>query len=235
MIQNLLVFMCLINPLFAATPSDISLRNKIMPYLFPGETRLLGAAQLENAELYARILEKYGMGVTDVALLKEQQRIEQNTKLPENLRRIKAAFQGDDGAFRRVYVLPVYVERVIYFDLFRNSETIHRESLDKAQRFLKRVKNHASRFEMLAKKEGAAVARVSDKEVPGGWGSLLMPQVHAGMVFPQVVSTEENWGVAFRSSAKKELRVALFRKRNFDEWVNEERAIIGNQNKAQIP
>jgi hypothetical protein len=104
-----------------------------------------------KAMVSAQILANNGVAMDDEALKKEQARIDKETGLPEFLARIKAVFKGDMAAYRKVYVLPVYAGRMIYFDFFLHNKAIHAESERAAQDFINKVKSDPKSFDKLMK------------------------------------------------------------------------------------
>jgi len=121
---------------YEISQKDVELRDKVVRIYYPGEQRSVGLKQLVEAYQAARILKKYGRPVTAEILEAEATRIDRNTKSPEGLGEIKAIFAGDSESYRRIYVLPVFVNRTLRFDLFPQDQRIHAESLEKARTFV---------------------------------------------------------------------------------------------------
>jgi len=113
--------------------------------------------QLTKYFKMAAIMKKYGQPVTHEILEKEAERIEENTQRPEWLKKIKDMFQGDHNAYLRVFVLPVYVERSLYYDLFVKSKIIQKEPFERVQSFHQQVLSDGTSFVESAKKTEAKI------------------------------------------------------------------------------
>lgn len=153
---------------------DVEYRDKVIRFYYPQETRSLGLKQLTEAYIGAQILANYGRPITEKVLDDEVARIDKNTKMPAALEEVKAIFGKDTEAYRKIYVLPVYVNRVIRFELFSGDKRIQGESLRRAKEFVSRalagnfrkegeasggkfVEFEVSRDEITWKGEGASV------------------------------------------------------------------------------
>ncbi len=103
---------------FSIMEKDARLRAEVARVYYP-ENRAanLGALQLKNAFILADILGRNGNPITDEILERESNRIDANTRDPATLGRVKAVFGSgssfDRSSYRKDFVLPVYVERMI--------------------------------------------------------------------------------------------------------------------------
>jgi hypothetical protein len=90
--------------------------------------------QLIRAQAGAAILKKYGREVTAKTLEDEATRIDRTTLIPARLQQTKALFP-DHPTYIRLYVLPVFVNRVLYYDFFANERSFHQKAYDQLAAF----------------------------------------------------------------------------------------------------
>lgn len=142
---------------YAITVADAEYRDQVIRAYYPkreilsrGRRGKEGLNQLVRAMTSAEILNRYGVNITEEDLTKEEARIEKTTLLPDKLEEIQKIFEGDRDAYRRVFVLPAYAEREIYFGLFLRNPKIHSESLEAAGLFLKQALENKTPFRKLA-------------------------------------------------------------------------------------
>ena len=235
---------------YKITQKDINYRNKIIKLYDPKETRDLGLAQLTRAFSYAEILNSYGQSINEKMLLQEAIRIDKETQIPNFLLKIKSVFDDDHDAYLRIYVLPVLVERMIYYDFFVNNLSVHKESYNDAMKFLKLALKSTKAFHRLGQKQGLDFARfvVSEKtglrpmgaipDVPPSdeqakrWITNVVSKLKPGEIFPEVVNTEEHWkairyvGPYQNKTNEHLLEAVLFKKISFDEWIKSEKLKI---------
>ena len=146
---------------YAIYQRDVECRDAIIKLGFPGEERSLGLTQLIRAYQFAQILKLHGREVTADTLKKERQRIDEKTLFPEKLAEIKKKC-GDGGVeYERAYLLPVLVERVLYYEFFISDPAVHAVSLEKPNRFLSQALIKPTGFAALAKKEGLRIAQLT--------------------------------------------------------------------------
>jgi hypothetical protein len=147
---------CTRNPVVAEVGSlqihrqDVNQRNQVIHFYFPQETREMGLEQLVSAYTTAQVLINNGQVISVQTLEDEAQRIDQNSLMPDKLQQIKAIFAKDHLAYLRVYVLPTYAERIIYYGFFLNNAQIQAHSLKQAQEFLHRVEGDQTKFAEIA-------------------------------------------------------------------------------------
>ncbi len=115
---------------------DAEFRDQIILLDSPDEKRSLGLFQLMKSAYNEQILKNNGYTVQPTQVLTEEERINKATKDPEKLSKIKAIFKNDMEAYRRVFVKPTFVDKVIYYDFFVSDEKIHVESLKQAMDFI---------------------------------------------------------------------------------------------------
>lgn len=136
---------------------DVQNTNAITKIYYPDETRDLGLLQLKNAYLMAQVLKNNGWEITDATLKTESKRIDQTTQRPEILAKIKGLFPNNEHGYLYVYVLPVYVKRVIYYDFFLKNPAIHAPSKKVAERFLESVVHQPEKLVREAKNSGIRI------------------------------------------------------------------------------
>ena len=136
---------------------DVEYRNQIIPIYYPNDKRRLGLLQLTNAYTAVQILKNNGYTITDEMIAKESQRIDSSTRMPEMLQKIKNIFENDSEAYLKIFVLPVYAERIIYFDFFLHHPNLQKESLQVAKTFLQKALHSKISFKSLAEKSGFKV------------------------------------------------------------------------------
>lgn len=115
---------------------DAVFRDQIILLDSPDEKRSLGLFQLMKSAYHEMILKNNGYVIQPTQILSEEERINKATKDPEKLNKIKAIFKNDMEAYRRVFVKPAFVDKVIYYDFFVNDEKVHTESLKQAMDFI---------------------------------------------------------------------------------------------------
>lgn len=135
---------------YTITMKQVEYRDQIHHIFYPQDPKSYGKEQLVNAYIYAQILKNNGQEISERVLREEEMRIDQNTKAPETLKAIRDLFRGDDEAYRNVFVLPTYAERVIYFDFFTKNQKTQEKSLRLVQQFLSDVVKKQHAFEKVA-------------------------------------------------------------------------------------
>ncbi len=94
--------------------------------------------QLVKAYLGAEILEKYNRTVTQEILDNEANRIDKTTLMPHRLKQMKEFFPKHTD-YINLFVLPVYVNQVLYFDFFANHRPFHEEPFQKISTFREQI------------------------------------------------------------------------------------------------
>lgn len=129
--------------------SDLRAREKIVRLYFPeysGDAAQAARKQLTDAFVAAEILDRHGLPVTTATLQAEADRIEKGTLMPEKLKAIQAIFGDDRDAYLRDYVLPVYVDRVLYYEVFLHDPRIQAPSLERARALLEELRVKGGSF-----------------------------------------------------------------------------------------
>jgi hypothetical protein len=144
---------------YTLTESDLAYRklvNKVEG--FEGD-KDYALKQLVDAYTYAQILANQGWKITDETLKEESKRIDRNTQAPKKLAEVKQIFDEDPEAYLRVYVLPTYSERVIYYEFFTMNPAIHDVSKRAPRAFVNDVVKRPQEFSKVAERRKLAVNR----------------------------------------------------------------------------
>jgi hypothetical protein len=144
---------------YKITQKDRDYRDKIIRVYYPETAESYGLRQLVGSYTNAQVLKNNDQKLDDEILKKEEERINQNTRAPETLERIKQIFGDDVESYRKVFILPTYADRVIYFEYFMNNPEIHAPSLKAAQEFLAEANQNPSQFKTLAEKKAKRFTR----------------------------------------------------------------------------
>lgn len=152
---------------FEITQENIAQRNAITKVYYPDDNRDLGLQLLVKSFTTAQVLKDQGRDVSDAVLVTESKRIDSTSLRPEMLQKIKDIFAGDEAAYRKIYVLQVYVDRVIYYDFFLKNEAIHSSSKQKALKFLQETSTHTDKFTEMAKASGLSVSTFDVSKAEG--------------------------------------------------------------------
>lgn len=124
---------------YTITQQDIDLQEQVLRLSYPqyqGDLKQAALKQLTDAFTFAEILKNNGHPITPETLKKESDRIDKTTLMPEALAKIKSIFGGDDKIYLKVYILPVYAGRVIYYEFFLHDKKVQAEPLAAAESFL---------------------------------------------------------------------------------------------------
>jgi len=109
---------------------------------------------LIRAFVGAEILAKYNRPVLQKTLEDEAARIEKETLRPQILKQIRSLFPTEQK-YLELYVLPVYVNRVIYYGLFAMDPQFHKIPFEKVQNLILQVHQKQSLNETFSFKEMA--------------------------------------------------------------------------------
>lgn len=135
---------------YKITKTDKELRDQIQWIFYPKDPHSYGLDQLTNAFIYAQILKNNGHEVTEAILRAEDMRINQNTKAPEVLKKIRDLFKGNDELYQKVFVLPTYAERTIYYDFFNKNAKVQEPSLKVTREVLQKIETTKAPLEQIA-------------------------------------------------------------------------------------
>lgn len=141
---------------FKIYKKDIEYRNKIIKLQYPEEKQDFGLLQLQKSYINYRILKNHNYASMDERLKSEAERIDQKTKNPAMLKKIKEIFGKDKEAYQRVFVAPAAIDEVIYYNFFTQQMSLHDESQKKAEKVLEELKSSNEPLKEKAKKDELA-------------------------------------------------------------------------------
>lgn len=131
------------------TAQEVDRREKILKIFSPeydGDSKKAAFDQMLLALTRAEIMARYDLPVTHEILETEAERIEKNSLMPPVLPKIQKLFgkntSEDRTSYLKLYVLPVFTERVFYQHFFLSHPKIQTESYAKALRFFKFAQKH---------------------------------------------------------------------------------------------
>ena len=146
---------------YPLTQKMVDLREKVAKVYYPKEPTKVGLLQLTRFYTYAQILKNHNRPVTDQALEQEEKRIDANTRDPDTLNKIKDIFGKDHESYRKVFILPAYVDRIFYYDFFLNTPELQAQFTNKAEEFFREATAAPQDFVKLAQKHSFTVQEVT--------------------------------------------------------------------------
>lgn len=153
---------------YKLTEKDVRQNAEIVALMYPDAPK--DESALDNLifkYISAEILRLNGHPIDETTLAKESARIDKDTQAPETLAKIKAVFGGDKKAYERVFVLPTYADRTIYFGFFLGNDRIQARPMRDLQEILAGAKANPKRLEELAKEHGKSVVKLEYSEKDG--------------------------------------------------------------------
>ena len=225
------------------TDKDLSFRARVSEVYYPdsGE-RYVALSQLIRGYLSVEVMKTLGVPAGDAELEKEALRIEENSRDPERLKKIREIFGSDRQAYKDVYVRGIYAERVLFSEIFLKSRDVHQEQYGKAETFLEAARKTPASFRELAGKSGLTPHRLvlsprkgilpegnepgrapSGGEAKEQAGRMIraVAKLKPGEVSPEVVEWIEVFQVVRLVRKEGENHVVEsvgFRKRTYDDW-----------------
>ena len=225
------------------TGKDLSRRAQVSEVYYPGSgERYVVLSQLIQGALSVEVMKSLGIPAGDAELEKEALRIEENTRDPERLKKIREIFGNDRRAYRDVYVRGIYAERVLFNEVFLKSRDIHQEQYRKAEAFLEAARKTPASFREVARKSGLTSRRMvlsprkgilPEGNVPGRAPSggeameqagrliRVVAKLAPGEVSPEVVEWIEGYQVVRlvrREGGNSVVESVGFPKRTYDDW-----------------
>ncbi len=222
---------------------DISLRAKVSEVYYPNSGKdYVVLSQLINGYLSEEILKSLGHKVDDAALNAEAKRIDENTKAPEVLKKIRDIYGRNRDGYFKTFIRVVYAERVLYNDVFLKSKEIHKNEYHKAEDLIKEITKSKKSLREIAKEKGfkAVKLKVSQKEgiIPFGEEDKRKPNANIGIeqaerlineiskikqgeVYPDVIEWLEGYQVIRYIKKEREhyiIESISIPKRNYDDW-----------------
>jgi len=122
------------------TQNDLNLQRKALQVSYQNtdmpEAVALGT-MLRTCVMY-EIMKSHGIPVTDDDLIAEERRIDENTKEPETLEKIKMVFASKRD-YRRLYIYSVLVPRVFSYSFARYNSDVQKGVHDAAESYLQKA------------------------------------------------------------------------------------------------
>lgn len=137
------------------TEKDLELRARVSEVYYPQSgRRYIALAQLIKGYLSLLILQSLDYKVDGAMLEKESERIDNNTKAPLVLKKIKDVYGNNKKAYLKTFIQIVYAERVLYNEIFLKSGSASRMDYDewfweKASKIPVNIYDRALRDELL--------------------------------------------------------------------------------------
>jgi hypothetical protein len=149
----------------AITAQDMAYRQAVMEIRsgkeFPSHLALL---QLIQEALMAEVGRAYDVVISEEMLAEEAARVEATSRDPEMLARIRAVFGDDEAAYRRLVLVPLLVNQLLYAR-FSLGHDIQAEPLARAQELLTAAVADPASLPVLADEFGGVYRQL---EVGGG-------------------------------------------------------------------
>ncbi len=149
------------------TEKDLQDRMKVSEIYYPNSgKRYIALSQLVQGYLDEEVLKQLGYKVDESTWEAESKRIDENTKAPDVLKKLKAVYSLDHAGYIKTFIRPVYGERYLYNEVFLKVPEIHKEQRAKAEKFIQQAAAKPEAFKELAQKMGlkAGELKVSEKE-----------------------------------------------------------------------
>ncbi len=119
---------------YAFDEDDIARADLVEAFKYPYAKEKLGLRAIKRAYTYSVLLEKLGHTVGLNELEGELRRIDQSTLDPQKWSQMKGFFGDNHNQLLKILILPIYVERVLPFQVFPRSDIVHNESKEKARK-----------------------------------------------------------------------------------------------------
>lgn len=210
------------------TESDIRNRMRVSEVYYPKSGKeYVALAQLIKGYLSEEVLRKLGRRVDEGTIENESKRIDENTKTPDALKRIKDIYGKDRKGYLKTFVRIVYGERVLYNEIFLTSRDIHREQYEKAKKLLSATIKEPENFGKVAKDLELEVVRLEfeHRESAGVEQAKIIieriKEMPPGAVYPEIIEWMEGYQVIRFINKKKDAYIVdsvSIAKRNYDEW-----------------
>lgn len=109
--------------------ADLQARARVEAVLVGQEAdaRDIALVNLVQGRLAEALLDRIGERLTDDELRWEEQRVDRDTKAPQQIRRIKDLFEGEPWRYRTVYLRPALARRKLYATFSQRPEFHRRE------------------------------------------------------------------------------------------------------------
>lgn len=145
---------------FALTESDVAFRDEVakVQKSIDGPS---GRDQLLKSYARIQLLKEYGMTVTETMIQEEEQKLRRSALPGSYLSKVFAIFGDNHEALRRVYLIPLIGDRMLYQDYFVKKSPDQLEAKKKAEAFLAAYRKEPESGSALAASKGLKLEKVS--------------------------------------------------------------------------
>jgi hypothetical protein len=145
----------------AITRKDLETRKKVSELYYPGSGKdYVALAQLIQSYLAEEVLRSLGYKLDAAAWEQEAKRIDENTRAPDTLKKIKDIYGLDRDEYIKTFIRPVYAERYLYNEVFLKNPEIQKNQLESAQKFIAEALNQPSDFSRLVTQKNLQSSRL---------------------------------------------------------------------------
>ena len=233
------------------TDKDIFFRKRVSDVYYPNSGKdYVALAQLVNGYLSEEVLKSLGHKVDNAVLEAEAKRIDENTKAPEILKKIKDIYGSNRDAYIKTFVRIVYAERALYNEVFLKSKEIHKNEYQNAENIIKEAIASKKPLREIVKEKGLRVVKlkVSQKGgiAPFGEEARHKPNTGIGLeqaerlidavstikegeVYPEIIEWLEGYQIIKFIKKEKDVYIidsVSIPKRSYDDWFWEKAAKI---------
>lgn len=145
---------------YLVTTDQLALRQAHANVYYPGSgTPEVALAQLVQGYLAAELMKTQGVTLDRETWLAEEKRIDQQTRDPATLAKVKYVYGDDHESYLYVGILPDFAQSRLY-RLYRSSPAMAEEARKTASEFLDKAEREPARFAALAKEYGIETRRL---------------------------------------------------------------------------
>ena len=237
------------------TKKDLDYRAKVSEVYYPKSGQpYVALAQLIQSYLDESVLKAVGGKADDAAWEAEAKRVDENTKAPEVLKKIKDVYGLDHAGYIKTFIRPVYAERYLYNEIFLKSKDISKDQNEQAKKFLAEAIANPSQFEAIATKmslkaskmklnentgiapfeESKKVLSRPENPEPAGMeqAKFLIDKIDKlspGSVYPEIIEWQEGFQMIMLVDKKDKdyiVETVSVPKRDYDSWFWENAAKV---------
>jgi hypothetical protein len=230
----------------AITLRDISHRIKTEEaYGNDGATAAVALVSLVNDAIEREVALRHGVAITQEEIISYRNYVDENTKAPEILRKVKSAFREDELSYEQIYLAPKILNRKLRYFYIRNLE-LHmseRTLIEKAYSLVASGKT----FQETAEKSGLKYSSfdIGDKEItipselqpyipqdekgPQDPLVAILEALSIGDIYKNIVEDDYSYRIVRlkgRDGDKYSVEAIAVKKLPFDEWFKTHAAKI---------
>ena len=169
----------------------MSLRKRVSEVYYPNSGKDYAAlAQLIKGHLSEEALKSLGYKVDNAILEAEAKRIDENTKAPEILKKIKDIYGSNRDAYIKTFVRIVYAERALYNEVFLKSKEIHKNEYQNAENIIKEAIASKKPLREIVKEKGLRVVKLKVSQKAGL--PLLVRRQGTSLILALVLSRQKD-------------------------------------------